>query len=79
MSKNIGKRNCKICEKEINIVTDQIGATGSSKYNRTSGRKTMWISPDGVLFQLGGLKSAVWFCNNCWEQLTKKVEVKPNG
>ena len=52
------KRNCKICEKEIEIYVDTIGRD-FRKY----------VSNEGVFFDF---PYRVWFCNGCWRFVCEK-------
>lgn len=69
------KRECRVCEKEIEIVRT---ATCTIKGNSGDGKKTSESdSQDGIFFrQSSTSKTGVWFCNSCWKEITKKVKWK---
>lgn len=58
---------CKLCGKSIIIFKDKIGR--NSKIINYSDEATFF------LFNLKGF-GGFWFCNKCWEDITKKNEIK---
>lgn len=56
--------NCKICEREL--ILEYIRQRGSKKEG-LSGHFN-YVSNEGVCFE------NKWFCNKCWEELTKDID-----
>ena len=67
------KRNCKICEKELEVSFGHIGRGGKNRFSKTKTR-SVTDSKDGVLFVGGEDKKYgyVWFCNECWNKMIVK-------
>ena len=62
-------KKCKVCEKKIEVKRDRIGSNRWIGNNSKSGFEEL-NSDEGVAF---GSNSTVWFCNKCWEEITKYV------
>ncbi len=56
--------NCKMCEKEIKL--QYIVQKGRSKKGVRG--HYAYVSNEGVCFE------KTWFCNECWEQITKDID-----
>lgn len=72
MTKKIQNRKCKICEKEITVVTTVVGSTNKKiKFGASDTKTRKFIdSKEGVFF----LK--VWFCNSCWKEILNHGNIR---
>lgn len=67
-------RNCKLCNKQINVKEDKIGRKGYSVEGAKKGVAVL-SSKEGVFFSDNCRFHCfgVWFCNDCWNLMTKDV------
>lgn len=64
----MNKRKCVVCRKEIIVKEEHIGSTS---YRSGSSNQHYTTSKEGILFNIE--KNRAWFCNKCWEIITKNV------
>ncbi|MHA1481870.1 MAG: hypothetical protein ACTSQA_00345 [Candidatus Heimdallarchaeaceae archaeon] len=58
------KKNCKICNKEINAIKEILGHKSKKGHSMQC-----TTSNQGVYFE----EAHCWFCNECWELLWKHM------
>ena len=66
MSNKDSKRKCVVCESKINVIMEHLGG---AKY----GRLEQMTSEEGVYFCTLESDIGRWFCNSCWEEITKEI------